>query len=291
MRNILIASVIAVAAWFIPDTVSVAKDGAKGYAGSAEVQDLSGFVQEYQGKAPWQAQGLGASGFSFSDHLCKLEKIADAAEQPTATYTHPSMPALTYTPILTVSPASTSTSTSTPTETSAPAETSTPASVLPASMTLEDFTQWVRGRGYDGLWSSGRFGYMTYEEKKWGQVPATDNFASHSNLFQYSAYFIHEYNGGDQLFYVPIGAKVAAITKDSIRWYAIDGIYKYLGTQSNKWCGYLASGPFYDSAGLKKSPDDILSAHYLKPLVIQTCYCEDPVGGVFILTGSKTDAP
>jgi hypothetical protein len=219
MRNILIASVIAVAAWLLPGTVSVAKNSTPDAVGSAEVQDLAGLVQEYQGKAPWQAQGLGAAGFSFSDNnnICKLENIADAAEQPTATYTNPPMPAPTYTPILTVSPASTSTSIPTSTEISTPSETSTSTKVLPAFMTLEDFTQWVRGRGYDGLWSGGHFGYMTYEEKKWGQVPAVDNFASHSRSNQYSAYFIHEYNGGDQLFSVPIGAKVAAITKDSVR--------------------------------------------------------------------------
>jgi len=202
------------------------------------------------------------------------QPVKTTISYPTPNYTHTIIASPTVTP--TPSP----TSTITP----EPSFTPTISSGLPS---LEEFTEKIRDNGLSGIWSDGNFAYTVYNTS-WGTVLNIQDSASFATFQKYSAYFIHDYMGGSELYHVPIGARVAAISGGGISWYEIDGIHKLLGTPSGVWCGYRTNEEFFLPDGSAITAYEMLDRFYTQPFVIQTCYCEDGRGGVLLLTGKDT---
>lgn len=157
---------------------------------------------------------------------------------------------------------------------------------------LDDFAIQVRGEGVLGLWAEGYFAYKVYSAS-WGQVPNTYNTASYASIQGFSAFFIHNYLGGDKLYRVPKWVKVALIRPDQIEWYVIDGTVRYRGTPNGKVCGYKSPYVEWEQELGRKglSAERIATWHYQKPFAIQTSICSDGKVGVHILTGTWTSEP
>jgi len=248
---------------------------------------------------------LGLAAASLTLYGCGFSKIISSGgsatgleglilDSPTPVYTvtleqtatsRPTLtPTMTETEIPTLTPTSTITSTPSPT----PTITNTPTSTGIPFPSLEAFAESVRSAGMMGIWSDGLFAYRAYVGG-WGDVPKRWNTASYASYNGYSAFFIHDYEGGSELYDVGGGAKVAVISAGGIRWYAINSSNWYRGSPNGVYCGYKE--PFHLSGGQEISDDGILEANYTKPFVIQTCYCEGSVGGILVLTGSETNGP
>jgi len=157
---------------------------------------------------------------------------------------------------------------------------------------LDDFAIQVRGEGVLGLWAEGYFAYKVYSAS-WGQVPNTYNTASYASTQGFSAFFIHNYLGGDKIYRVPKWVKVALIRPDQIEWYVIDGTVRYRGTPNGKVCGYKSPYVEWEQELGRKglSAERIATWHYQKPFAIQTSICSDGKVGVHILTGTWTSEP
>ncbi len=152
---------------------------------------------------------------------------------------------------------------------------------------LETFTALVRGEGLLGIWADGYFAFKAYTAS-WGQVPDMINTASHASSRGYSAFFIHDYLGGQKIYDVPHGAKVAVIFPDRIDWYVIEDSVRYIGTPNGTACGYKS--PYVewgqDTDGVRLSAEQLAKRHYQKPFAIQTCHCTGAQSGVHILAGT-----
>ena len=149
---------------------------------------------------------------------------------------------------------------------------------------LNDFTATVRKENKIGLWADGLFAFQAYDAK-WGEVHNQHDTASHASIGANGAYFIHNFLGGDKLNKVQKQTRVAVITADKIEWYEIDVVVRYNGTSNGQKCGYKA--PFQaEGQNYQVSADHIIKTHYSQPFAIQTCICENNVGGVLILTGT-----
>jgi hypothetical protein len=119
-------------------------------------------------------------------------------------------------------------------------------------------------------------------------VPGKINTASHASSRGYSAFFIHDYLGGQKIYDVPHGAKVAVIFSDRIDWYVIEDAVRYLGTPNGTACGYKSPYEEWgqDTDGVRLSAEQVANRHYLKPFAIQTCVCNGAQRGVHILAGT-----
>jgi hypothetical protein len=149
---------------------------------------------------------------------------------------------------------------------------------------LETFAAAVRKEGKMGLWAEGLFAFSAYSAK-WGEVPTTQDTASLSSYDGKSAFFIHNFLGGDKLYQVKKSTRVAVILQDKIVWYSIDVITRYDGTPTGKTCGYQA--PFHPAGQTTAiSAAELINKHFSQPFAIQTCICENGKGGVLILTGT-----
>lgn len=149
--------------------------------------------------------------------------------------------------------------------------------------TLEEFAAEVRAQGMQGIWADGLFAYRFYTAS-WGTVPGSWNTASYASYEGYSAFFIHNYLGGADLYAVDSGTNVAVIRADRIDWYQINGVHRFAGTSTGNGCDYTA--PFYDWNGENSySAMDLISTYYSSPFAIQTCICTGNKNGILILTG------
>jgi hypothetical protein len=152
---------------------------------------------------------------------------------------------------------------------------------------LERFTALVRGEELLGIWVDGYFAFKAYPAS-WGQVPGKINTASHASSRGYSAFFIHDYLGGQKIYDVPHGAKVAVISPDRIDWYVIEDSVRYIGTPNGTACGYKS--PYVewgqDTDGVRLSAEQVAKRHYQKPFAIQTCHCTGAQSGIHILAGT-----
>jgi hypothetical protein len=152
-----------------------------------------------------------------------------------------------------------------------------------SSGSLEAFASEVRSQGMNGLWAEGKFSYRFYSAG-WGSVPGSSNTASLATFEGFRAFFIHNYLGGNKLYNVSTGTKVAVIWSDGIQWFTINGIYRIAGTNTGN-CGYAE--PFSEwNGGGTYSARDVLNMYYNSPFVIQTCLCSGDKAGIIIITGS-----
>ena len=152
---------------------------------------------------------------------------------------------------------------------------------------LERFTALVRGEGLLGIWVDGHFTFKAYPAS-WGHVPGKINTASHASYRGYSAFFVHDYLGGQKIYEVPNGAKVAVIFPDRIDWYVIEDTVRYLGTPNDTACGYKSPYEEWgqETDGVRLSAEQVAKRHYQKPFAIQTCFCNGAERGVHILAGT-----
>jgi hypothetical protein len=207
---------------------------------------------------------------------------------PTSFYAGTLEQSVTSLQTLTPTATETQTPTLTPTPSPTPTLTNTPISTEILSSSLMAFAEEVRSEGMMGIWSEGLFAYKAYTAS-WGDVPKSWNTASYASFENYSAFFIHDYEGGSELYYASGGAKVAVISASGIRWYTIGRINWYRGSPNGVHCDY--DEPFHLPGGQEISDEEILEADYTKSFVIQTCYCENGVGGIYVITGSETGGP
>lgn len=198
------------------------------------------------------------------------------------------VPTITQTPIptLTATPEPTFTPTYDPTAIFTFEPTTIPIKVVIASAdansTIETFAAEVRAQGMNGLWAEGKFAYRFYSAS-WGSVPESANTTSLASFDGYKSFFIHNYLGGNKLYNVGSGTKVAVIWSDRIDWYTISGVNQVAGTNMGN-CSY--SEPFSSWNGEGSfSAREILDIYYNSPFVIQTCICSGDKAGFLILSG------
>ncbi len=152
---------------------------------------------------------------------------------------------------------------------------------------LDAFASEVRALGVLGLWADGLFAFQAYG-MGWEQVPNTRDTASYGTYQNYGAYFIHDYLGGYKLYSVKAGTHVAVIRSNSIDWFVINNGVAFMGTPNGQTCGYQEPYVFWGqdiSTAAQFTALDIIQTYYSMPFAIQTCYCVNGQGGVFILTG------
>ncbi len=164
-----------------------------------------------------------------------------------------------------------------------PAATAATSSKIP---TLEAFTAQLRQEGSLGLWAEGYFAYRFYSAT-WGVVPGASQTASYSGFESYRAFFIHNYLGGNKLYSVRPGTRVAVIWSDRIEWFQISGVYRFEGTSTGTDCNSKEPYTSWDGGAGPYTAYDIISNYYNQPFAIQTCICSEGRVGLYILTGQS----
>ena len=233
--------------------------------------EISPYLAKGDGKTIGSKPSIQIIGTSISTEVIVTQEL---------TFTQTPIPTLTATPEPTFTP--TYIPTTVPTFEPTPIPTKVVIASAASNSGIDAFAAEVRAQGMNGLWAEGKFAYRFYSAS-WGSVPGSTNTASLASFEGFKAFFIHDYLGGNKLYNVGSGTKVAVIWSDRIDWYTISGVYQIAGTNLGN-CSY--SEPFSTWSGEGSfSASEILNMYYNSPFVIQTCICSGDKAGFLILSG------